>query len=108
MAAGERGCTVRWVDFHPQDGTLDMQELESALERKPRRVALGYASNALGTIKPVKAITQMAHDAGAQVYIDAVQPAPHGPLDVQELGCDFLVCSAYKFFGPHVGMLYGR
>ena len=108
MAAGERGCTVRWVDFHPQDGTLDMQELESALERKPRLVAVGYASNALGTINPVKAITQMAHDAGAQVYIDAVQHAPHGPIDVQELGCDFLVCSAYKFFGPHVGMLYGR
>jgi cysteine desulfurase family protein (TIGR01976 family) len=108
MAAGERGCTVRWVDFHPLDGTLDMQELENALGRKPRLVAVGYASNALGTINPVRAITQMAHDAGALVYIDAVQHAPHGPIDVQELGCDFLVCSAYKFFGPHVGMLYGR
>ena len=108
MAAEERGCTVQWVDFHPHDGTLDMQEMEDALERKPRLVAVGYASNALGTINPVREITQMAHQVGAQVYIDAVQHAPHGPIDVQELGCDFLVCSAYKFFGPHMGMLYGR
>ena len=108
MAAEERDCSVQWVDFDPQDGTLDMRELENALERKPRLIAVGYASNALGTINPVREITQMAHQVGAQVYIDAVQHAPHGPIDVQELGCDFLVCSAYKFFGPHVGMLYGR
>jgi len=99
---------VRWVDFHPEDGTLDMDEMQTALEAKPRLVAVGYASNALGTINPVKKITQMAHEAGALVYVDAVQYAPHGPIDVQDLGCDFLVCSAYKYFGPHVGVLYGR
>jgi selenocysteine lyase/cysteine desulfurase len=71
-------------------------------------VAFGYASNALGTINPVKSLTQMAHAAGALVYVDAVQYAPHGPIDVQEVGCDFLVSSAYKFFGPHAGILYGR
>ncbi len=108
MAAEERGCTVRWVDFHPEDGTLNMEDLALALESKPRLIAVGYASNALGTINPVMKITEMAHNTGALVYIDAVQHAPHGPIDVQELSCDFLVCSAYKFFGPHVGMLYGR
>ncbi|MEA3441781.1 MAG: cysteine desulfurase-like protein [Chloroflexota bacterium] len=108
MAAEERGCTVCWIDFHPEDGTLNMEELALALEGNPRLVAFGYASNALGTINPVMEITEMAHNTGALVYIDAVQHAPHGPIDVQELDCDFLVCSAYKFFGPHVGMLYGR
>ncbi len=73
-----------------------------------RLVAVGYASNALGTINPVAHITQLAHEAGALVYIDAVQYAPHGPIDVQKLGCDFLVCSSYKFFGPHMGVLYGN
>jgi selenocysteine lyase/cysteine desulfurase len=71
-------------------------------------VAFGYASNAVGTINPVRKITEMAHAAGALVYVDAVQYAPHGPIDVQSLGVDFLVCSAYKFFGPHAGILYGR
>ena len=108
MAAQDRGCKVNWVDFHPEDGTLNMDEMKAAIERKPRLVAVGYASNALGTINPVAKITQMAHDVGALVYIDAVQYAPHGPIDVQRLGCDFLVCSSYKFFGPHMGVLYGR
>jgi cysteine desulfurase family protein (TIGR01976 family) len=99
---------VNWVDFHTEDGTLNMDELQAALERKPRLVAVGYASNALGTINPVSKITQMAHEAGTLVYIDAVQYAPHGPIDVQKLGCDFLVCSSYKFFGPHMGVLYGH
>jgi selenocysteine lyase/cysteine desulfurase len=85
-----------------------MDEMRAAIERKPRLVAVGYASNALGTINPVAQITQMAHEAGSLVYIDAVQYAPHGPIDVQRLGCDFLVCSSYKFFGPHMGVLYGR
>jgi len=108
MAAEERECEVLWVDFHPEDGTLDMEDMVRALESRPRLVAFGYASNALGTINPVNQITQMAHDADALVYIDAVQHAPHSPIDVQDLDCDFLVCSAYKFFGPHVGLLYGR
>jgi selenocysteine lyase/cysteine desulfurase len=71
-------------------------------------VALGYSSNAVGTINPLAEMIAQAHSAGALVYIDAVQYAPHGPIDVQALGCDFLVCSAYKYFGPHAGVLYGR
>lgn len=106
--AEERGCTLRWVDFRPEDGTLDPDSLQTALEHKPRILAFGFASNALGTINHVEEITQQAHEAGALVYIDAVQYAPHGPIDVQALDCDFLVCSAYKFFGPHVGLLYGK
>ena len=108
MAAQDRGCTIQWVDFHPEDGTLDMDGLQAALERRPRLLALGYASNALGTINPVAQAVEMAHAAGALVYIDAVQFAPHGPIDVKKLDCDFLVCSSYKFFGPHMGVLYGR
>jgi cysteine desulfurase family protein (TIGR01976 family) len=106
--AADRGCEVRFVDFHVEDGTLDMEDFRRTLETKPRIVAAGYASNALGTINPVAEITRLAHAAGALVYLDAVQYAPHGPIDVQKLDCDFLACSAYKFFGPHVGVLYGK
>lgn len=108
MVAEDRGCKIRWVDFDVENGMLRLDSLEAALAHKPKLVAVGYASNALGTINPVKRITQMAHDAGALVFIDAVQYAPHGPIDVQDLGCDFLVSSAYKFFSTHVGVLYGR
>ncbi len=108
LAAQDHGCEVIWVNFHPEDGTLDMDEMQAALERKPRFVAVGYASNSLGTINPLAKIIKMAHEAGAWVYVDAVQYAPHGPIDVQKSDCDFLVCSAYKFFGPHIGILYGR
>lgn len=108
LIAEERGCMVDWVDFHPEDGTLNLDEFHQALERQPRLVAIGYASNALGTINPVSEIIPLAKSAGALVYVDAVQYAPHGPIDVQALGCDFLVSSAYKWFGPHVGALYGR
>jgi cysteine desulfurase family protein (TIGR01976 family) len=108
MAAEERGCSISYVDFDPEDGTLNMEELEAALLEEPVLVAIGYASNALGTINPVKEIVSMAHRAGALVYVDAVQYAPHSPIDVQSLGCDFLVFSSYKIFGPHVGVLYGR
>jgi cysteine desulfurase family protein (TIGR01976 family) len=108
LVAQERGCRVHWVDFHPEDGTLNLEDMQAALEKKPRLVAVGYASNALGTINPLAEIVKMAHAAGALVYVDAVQYAPHGTIDVQEIGCDFLVASAYKFFGPHVGALYGR
>lgn len=106
--AEETGCQLDWVDFHPDDGTLDLDSLERALANNPRLVAVGYASNALGTINPVEKIVEMAHSAGALVYVDAVQYAPHGPIDVQTLGCDFLAVSSYKFFGPHAGILYGR
>jgi cysteine desulfurase family protein (TIGR01976 family) len=108
LVAEERGCTVRWVDFDVEDGTLRLDTLEATLESKPKLVAVGYASNALGTINPVKKITKMAKDAGSLVFIDAVQYAPHGPIDVQDIGCDFLVASAYKFFSTHVGLLYGH
>ncbi len=106
--AAAKGCHLDWVDFDVETGTLRLEDLENALARGPKLVAVGYASNALGTINPVQKIVEMAHQAGALVYVDAVQYAPHGPIDVQALDCDFLVCSAYKIFGPHIGMLYGR
>jgi cysteine desulfurase family protein (TIGR01976 family) len=108
LAAEDRGCKIRWVDFHPEDCTLDQDDFRKALEEKPRLVAFGYSSNAVGTINPVAEMVSLAHAAGALVYIDAVQYAPHGPIDVQALDCDFLVCSSYKFFGPHAGVLFGR
>ncbi|MBI5297740.1 MAG: cysteine desulfurase-like protein [Chloroflexi bacterium] len=108
LIAEDRGCKLTWVDFDVEDGTLKVDEFAKAMERKPKIAAFGYASNALGTINPVRKLTKMAKEAGALVYIDAVQYAPHGPIDVQDIGCDFLVCSSYKFFGPHAGALYGR
>jgi cysteine desulfurase family protein (TIGR01976 family) len=108
LAAQDHDVSVRWVDFHPEDGTLNLEDFQKALEGKPRLAAFGYASNALGTINPVRQLVEMAHAAGALTYVDAVQYAPHGPIDVQAMDCDFLVCSAYKFFGPHMGALFGR
>lgn len=108
LAAEDRDCLVQYVDFNLEDGRLDIDQLSRALETQPRLVAVGYSSNALGTVNPVKEICAMAHASGALVYVDAVHYAPHGPIDVQDLDCDFLVCSGYKFFGPHVGMLYGK
>lgn len=108
LAAQDRGCKINWVDFDIEDGTLKLDGLQQALARKPKFLAVGYASNALGTINPLFKIIKMAHDVGALVYVDAVQYAAHGPIDVQKLGCDFLISSAYKFFGTHCGILYGK
>ncbi len=108
MVAQDRGCTVRWVNFREQDCTLDMQSLEEQINERTKIVAVGYASNAVGTINDVRRAVELAHRVGALAYIDAVQYAPHRPIDVQALDCDFLVCSAYKYFGPHLGVLYGK
>jgi len=108
LIAEDKGCNLLWVDIDVEQGTLDLDDFARALEQKPKIAAFGYASNLLGTVNPVKKLTKMAHEAGALVYIDAVQYAPHGPIDVQDIGCDFLVCSSYKFFGPHAGALYGK
>jgi len=107
-ALEEKGVVIRQVDIREEDCTLDLEDLKSKLSEKTKVVAVGYASNSVGTINPVAEITRLAHAAGALVYIDAVHFAPHGLIDVQALDCDFLVCSPYKFFGPHMGTLYGK
>jgi cysteine desulfurase family protein (TIGR01976 family) len=106
--AGDRDVTVRTVDIHLDDVTLDLEDLESKLGRRTKLVAVGYASNAVGTVNPVREIVARAHEVGALAYVDAVAFAPHGPIDVRALDADFLVCSAYKWFGPHLGALYGK
>jgi cysteine desulfurase family protein (TIGR01976 family) len=106
--AEDRGITVRWAEIHEEDCTLDMADLASKINANTKLVAAGYASNAVGTINPVKEIVRLAHAAGALAYIDAVHYAPHGLIDVAALDCDFLVCSTYKFFGPHMGALFGK
>lgn len=106
--AADRGLTVRKVDVHLDDVTLDLEDLESKLSERTKLVAVGYASNAVGTINPVAEIVARAHEVGALSYVDAVAYAPHGPIDVRALDTDFLVCSAYKWFGPHLGALYGK
>jgi selenocysteine lyase/cysteine desulfurase len=102
LVAEDKGCNLLWVDINVEEGTLDFDDFERALERKPKIAAFGYASNLLGTINPVKKLTKMAKAAGALVYIDAVQYAPHCPIDVQEIDCDFLVCSSYKYSEPQI------
>jgi cysteine desulfurase family protein (TIGR01976 family) len=106
--AEDRGITVRWAEIHDEDCTLDMANLASKINSKTKLVAAGYASNAVGTINPVKEIVKLAHAAGALAYIDAVHYGPHGLIDVAALDCDFLACSTYKFFGPHMGVLFGK
>ncbi|MFQ5611157.1 MAG: cysteine desulfurase-like protein [Anaerolineae bacterium] len=108
IALEERGAVIRWLDFDVEDCTLHLDQLESLLNERTRLVAVGYASNAVGTINPIQQIAGTVHRAGAWLYVDAVHYAPHGPIDVQALDCDFLVCSPYKFFGPHLGVLWGR
>ncbi|MBF6606239.1 MAG: cysteine desulfurase-like protein [Chloroflexi bacterium] len=106
--AADRGLAVRTVDIRPEDGTLDLDDFQRKLSSRTKLVAFGYASNAIGTINPVAELVRLAHEAGALTYVDAVHYAPHGPIDVQALGTDFLACSTYKFFGPHLGVAYGR
>jgi cysteine desulfurase family protein (TIGR01976 family) len=108
LAAEDHGVTVRWLDFRPQDCTLALETLPDLLNEKTRLVAVNYASNAVGTISDVKQVVSMAHKVGALVYVDAVHYAPHDMIDVQDLDCDFLASSAYKYFGPHTGVLYGK
>ncbi len=104
----ERGVAVRVADINESDCTLDLDDLARKITKRTRLVAVGYASNAVGTINDVAKVVRIARQAGAMVWVDAVHYAPHGPIDVRALDCDFLVCSTYKFFGPHMGALYGK
>jgi cysteine desulfurase family protein (TIGR01976 family) len=106
--AEDRGCLVQWVDFNPADCTWNGDELAARVSERTKIIAVGWASNAVGTINPVADAVRLAREVGAVSFIDAVHFAPHGPIDVESLGCDLLACSAYKFFGPHTGILYGR
>jgi cysteine desulfurase family protein (TIGR01976 family) len=107
-ALEERGVSIRMVEIHEDDCTLDMDDLARKITDRTKLVAVGYASNAVGTINDVREIIRLAHERGAMAYIDAVHYAPHGQIDVRALDCDFLACSTYKFFGPHMGVLYGK
>jgi cysteine desulfurase family protein (TIGR01976 family) len=107
-ALEEKGVTIRVADIREDDCTLDLDDVKNKLSKRTRLVAVGYASNSVGSINRVREITRMAHEVGALTYIDAVHYAPHGLIDVKELDCDFLVCSPYKFFGPHMGTLFGK
>ncbi|MFH1474847.1 MAG: cysteine desulfurase-like protein, partial [Chloroflexota bacterium] len=107
-AAADAGATVCEIRVDPTTCTLDLDSLGAVLSERTRLVAVGWASNAVGTVNPIAEIVRRAHAVGAWTFVDAVHYAPHGPLDVVGLGSDFLACSAYKFFGPHVGILWGR
>ncbi|MDQ3115259.1 MAG: cysteine desulfurase-like protein [Verrucomicrobiota bacterium] len=104
----ERGITIRMAKMIPDNGQLDWDDFERQLNSRTKLAALGAASNALGTITDVRRAAELAHAAGAQIFVDAVHYAPHQLVDVREMDCDFLACSAYKFYGPHIGILYGR
>lgn len=108
LAAEDAGVTVHFIDLRVDDYTLDLEALQDKLSEKTRLVAVGCASNASGGINPVQDICRWAHDAGSLVFLDAVHYAPHRLIDVPAWDCDFLACSTYKFFGPHVGVCWGR
>lgn len=108
LIARDHELRVKWVDIDPADCTLDMGSFEEALSARTKVVATAHASNAVGAINPVAQIAGMAKAVGAWHVVDAVQSAPHVPIDVQEIGCDFLLCSSYKFYGPHLGIMWGR
>ena len=107
-ALEERGAVIKIVDVDIEDCTLDMDDMRRQITPKTRLVAVGYASNAVGTINDVAEVVKLAHAVGALCFIDAVHYAPHGPIDVRALDCDFLACSPYKFFAPHMGTIYGK
>ena len=104
----ECGVTVRMAKMIPETGVLDWEDFSRQITRRTKLVAIGAASNALGTINDIRRAREMAHSVGAKIFVDAVHYAPHGLIDIREWNCDFLVCSAYKFYGPHLGILYGR
>ena len=104
----ERGVKIRVLPMNVESGELEMEQLAALLNEKTRLVAVGAASNALGTITDVRRVCEMAKAAGTLSFVDAVHYAPHNLVDVKDFGCDFLACSAYKFYGPHIGVLYGR
>ena len=108
LMAKDRGLTVKTVDIRPDDISLDLTSLDDALGPKTKLVAFGWASNAVGTITRIADIIFRAHKVGALAYVDAVHFAPHAAMDVHTIDADFVVCSAYKFFGPHAGVLYGK
>jgi len=108
LAAHDAGVAVDHIDIHPDTATLDLDTLHDRITDSTRLVAVGAASNLSGSINPVTEITQAAHRVGALVFVDAVHLAPHRLLNVEAWDCDLLACSAYKFFGPHVGLLWGR
>jgi len=108
LALQEQGVVVRFADIRTPECTLDLDDLGRQLSPRTRLVAVTHASNAVGTIPDLQVVSRAAHAAGAWLWVDAVHYGPHGPIDVQAIDCDFLVCSSYKFYGPHVGILYGR
>ena len=108
LAARDAGATVNYVDFSPSDCTLDLDDFKAKLSPKTRFVAVGCASNIVGSINPVRELCRLAHEVGAEVFLDAVHYAPHALPDFTAWDCDWLACSAYKFFGPHIGILCGR
>jgi cysteine desulfurase family protein (TIGR01976 family) len=108
LLAEDRGLEVRFIDFDVSTYEFDLSQLDRLIDAKVKLVAVGYASNVTGTVNDVRTIARRAREVGALTYVDAVQFAPHGVIDVQAIGCDFLVCSAYKFYGPHHGILWGR
>src|SRR5258705_11620376 len=104
----ERGVTIRTVKMDPETGLLDWEILENSINSRTKVVAIGAASNALGTINNIEQAIKLAHSVGALAFVDAVHYAPHALVDVQKLDCDFLAMSAYKFYGPHIGVLFAR
>jgi cysteine desulfurase family protein (TIGR01976 family) len=107
-AAEDAGATVRWAELLVPSCTLELEQLEALIGPRTRLVAIGAASNAVGSLTPIAAIVALAHAHGAEVFVDAVHLAPHRLLEVDAWGCDYVACSAYKFFGPHLGLLWGR